>query len=123
MMDMSTLVISKVFGVADALMAFQGESSSSGGVNDLFEMIMKQYKKDIVFMDKLRSTIKKVEDGLKEIEEMVNGLPEHALKDIAKKFNVDCQGNNKETIKIVTGIIRGIEVSMDLKMKFLKSMK
>ncbi|KAL8233932.1 hypothetical protein R6Q59_020032 [Mikania micrantha] len=44
--------------------------------------------------------INKVEDGLKEIKENVNGLLEDTVKDIAKNFNVECQDNNHEMIKI-----------------------
>jgi len=102
-------------------MASGSSSHDSGEKLYLFDLVMKQYKKDVAMVNLIGCTMKSIKESVKDrdqINKELSLLPEDTIRDLAMKFNMEHCSDDEDLVKKLADIIRSIELDMD----FIKSL-
>jgi len=106
-------------------MASGSSSQASGDKMYLFDLVLKQYKKDVAIVNLLGCTMNTIKESVKDrdqINKELSKLPEDTIRGLAIKFNMEHCSEDGDLVKKLADIIRSIELDMKIKMDFIKSL-
>ncbi|KAD3067804.1 hypothetical protein E3N88_35684 [Mikania micrantha] len=101
-------------------------SSSSTPGNDkksrLTSEILKQYNKDVLYMDVLKQSFESLDESIKKRDKLSKKLlqlPPTAIRDLVILFMIDEDATNVQQLHLIADIIKKLRCSMKLKVDFL----
>ncbi|KAD3337521.1 hypothetical protein E3N88_06572 [Mikania micrantha] len=101
-------------------------SSSSTPGNDkksrLTSEILKQYNKDVLYMDVLKQSFESLDESIKKRDKLSKKLlqlPPTAIRDLVILFMIDEDATDVQQLHLIADIIQKLRCSMKLKVDFL----
>ena len=79
-----------------------GSSTTFSEKKDLYDLVMKQYQKDVAMVEIIGTSMKSLKESIKErdgINKQLSLLPKNKIRDLAIEFNMEHCNDDSEIVR------------------------